>query len=157
MAKENIPRGIRNNNPLNLRISSNAWLGKVKNNTDGSFEQFTTIEYGLRAAFLNIKKIVARRSRILLRTSIRNLIHIWAPSSDGNNEQAYVNGIADKTGLQPNDTVDIKSKNFLCLLVYGMAWVENGQAVAMGKIESAYYLAFGRDDPRQLSHQKADS
>ncbi|MCA9329527.1 hypothetical protein KDA11_02695, partial [Candidatus Saccharibacteria bacterium] len=34
------PRGIRNNNPGNIRISNNQWRGKipVSQNTDGSFE-----------------------------------------------------------------------------------------------------------------------
>lgn len=156
MATENIPRGIRNNNPLNLRVSSNDWLGKVKHNSDGSFEQFTTMEYGLRAAMRNIKTIVVRRERDKLTTSVRELIHIWAPASDNNNENAYTRIIADKTGILPDDTVNYKSKNFLCLLVYGMAWAENGQALAMGKIESAYYLAFGPNDARQLQITQDD-
>jgi hypothetical protein len=33
------PRGIRNNNPLNIRIG-NDWQGERKPNTDGAFEQF---------------------------------------------------------------------------------------------------------------------
>jgi hypothetical protein len=32
------PRGFRNNNWLNIRISNNAWQGKKTNNTDGAFE-----------------------------------------------------------------------------------------------------------------------
>jgi hypothetical protein len=32
------PRGFRNNNWLNIRISDNAWQGKKTNNTDGAFE-----------------------------------------------------------------------------------------------------------------------
>ena len=154
MATNALPRGIRNNNPLNLRISNNPWLGKVKNNTDGAFEQFTAIEYGLRAAFRNIQTIVKRRERNHLTTTIKDLIHIWAPASDGNNETVYCKTIADKTALQPNDTINLKSKNFMCLLVYGMAWQENGQAVSMGRIESGYYLAFGPNDPRQLQIKK---
>ena len=42
-------RGYRNNNPLNLRISNNAWKGKIpaSQNTDGAFEQFQTMAKGL--------------------------------------------------------------------------------------------------------------
>jgi uncharacterized protein YggE len=32
------PKGFRNNNWLNIRISDNNWQGKVPNNTDGEFE-----------------------------------------------------------------------------------------------------------------------
>ena len=35
-------RGYRNNNPLNIRISSNNWKGEIKPSADGSFCQFTT-------------------------------------------------------------------------------------------------------------------
>lgn len=143
MATDTTPRGLRNNNPLNLRISSNPWLGKVKNNTDGAFEQFTSIEYGLRAAMRNISTIVTRRRRQQLLTTVKDLVHVWAPAADNNNEAAYVKTIADKTGIQPNDEVNIKNRNFLCLLVYGMAWAENGQALSKWRIDSAYTLAFG--------------
>lgn len=40
------PRGIRNNNPMNLRISSNAWRGKIPG-TDKSFETFIDPEHGI--------------------------------------------------------------------------------------------------------------
>ena len=46
-------RGYRNNNPLNIRIDKkNPWLGRVIPNTDGEFEQFTSMAYGYRAAMV---------------------------------------------------------------------------------------------------------
>ena len=48
-----LPRGIRNNNPLNIRLNpDNRWQGKVppKHNSDGAFEQFHDPIMGLRAA-----------------------------------------------------------------------------------------------------------
>ncbi len=56
----NLPRGYRNNNPLNLRISSSSWLGKVADNTDGVFEQFSDIRYGYRAAIKTIRNYITR-------------------------------------------------------------------------------------------------
>lgn len=148
--EKTLPRGLRNNNPLNIRWSKNEWLGKVKNNTDGAFEQFLTIEYGLRAAFLNIRTIIRRRAQQNLSTNIKQLVHVWAPESDHNNEMSYVITIAKKTGLQPNDIVNVKNKTFMCLLVYGMAWVEVGTALTMFNISSAYDLAFGATHPHEL-------
>ena len=51
LGQSNQPRGIRNNNPGNLRISGNAWQGKIptSQNTDGAFEQFSYYVYGVRA------------------------------------------------------------------------------------------------------------
>ncbi len=143
MATDALPRGIRNNNPLNLRISDNAWLGKVKNNTDGAFEQFTAIEYGLRAAMINIRTIVRRRRQKGLTTNVRQLISVWAPAADGNNESAYLVGLLRSDNIQPADEVDYKNKPLFTRLVHAMSQVENGQAVQMGRIDSAYQLAFG--------------
>lgn len=152
-----LPRGIRNNNPLNLRISNNAWLGKVKNNTDGAFEQFTTIEYGLRAAMLNIRTIVRRRRDKGLTTTVRNLVSTWAPNADGNNEAAYLLGLLRSDNIQPSDNVDYKDMHFLCRLVHAMAVVENGQPVPIGRITSAYLLAFGPDAPGSLPNNQVDT
>lgn len=150
MEHSNLPRGIRNNNPLNIRKSETAWLGKVRNNTDGAFEQFTTIEHGLRAAFLNIRTIIRRRANQNLTTNVKQLVHIWAPADDGNNEIAYAATVAAKTGIQPLDIIVIKNKTFMCLLVYGMAWVEVGIPLNMFDISAAYDLAFGTTPPRDL-------
>lgn len=49
--KPNLSRGLRNNNPGNLILTSIGWDGKIPNaqNTDGTFEQFTSANYGIRA------------------------------------------------------------------------------------------------------------
>ena len=45
-----LPRGIRNNNPLNIRRSKDQWQGLRAQQTDASFCQFETLEYGWRTA-----------------------------------------------------------------------------------------------------------
>lgn len=138
----NLPRGIRNNNPLNLRISNNQWLGKVANNTDGSFEQFTTLEHGLRAGIINIGTIVSRRRKQKLKTNVSDLIHIWAPASDGNNEKTYVQTVTKISLIQPTDEIIPHNKNQICRLVQAMAYVECGQRINFGRIENAYAMAY---------------
>ena len=44
-------RGLRNNNPLNIRLTGTCWQGMSKEQTDGTFVQFTTMAYGYRAAW----------------------------------------------------------------------------------------------------------
>ena len=44
-------RGIRNNNPLNIRHSSDRWEGAREEQTDSAFVQFQTMAYGYRAAW----------------------------------------------------------------------------------------------------------
>lgn len=40
-----LPLGLRNNNPLNIRVSSTTWLDKVASNN--AFEKFETLEHGM--------------------------------------------------------------------------------------------------------------
>ena len=50
MKKSNqLPRGLRNNNPLNIRKSAQPWQGQRGN--DGKFCIFESMEMGYRAAF----------------------------------------------------------------------------------------------------------
>lgn len=130
------PRGIRNNNPLNIRISSVAWQGKVEHNTDGSFEQFTRLEYGIRAALVNIRTYI-KRDHI---DTIQGIISKWAPSSDGNNTKNYIDFVCKKILLPPSTRLMYNDKGRLCMLVWAMIQVECGQEVGMGRIENAWAL-----------------
>lgn len=44
-------RGLRNNNPGNIRINNDLFQGEVGPSEDKSFKQFTTMAYGYRAMF----------------------------------------------------------------------------------------------------------
>lgn len=129
-----LPRGIRNNNPLNIRLGDN-WQGLCKEQTDKTFCQFISMEYGLRAAFIilfnYLKKRVDTPDKIIKR---------WAPPSE-NDTEAYITRVC-KIGSLPRYEV-IKKTNYsrLCSLVWAMAQVENGQVVSYGLIQNAYYLA----------------
>ena len=73
-----LPRGIRNNNPLNIRlVAENHWQGRVppKHNSDGAFEQFQDPIMGLRAA---VVLLIAHYDRRHLDT-IRKLVAVWRP------------------------------------------------------------------------------
>lgn len=131
-----IPRGLRNNNPLNIRISSTPWQGKVIENTDGAFEQFSSLEYGLRAAMVNIRTII-KRDHI---DTIYGIINKWAPERDGNNTKAYIEFVCNKIQLKQGTRIAYNNKNYICMLVWAMAQVECGQEVSMGKIQNAWAL-----------------
>ena len=82
-----LPRGIRNNNPLNIRLNpDNRWQGRVppKHNSDGAFEQFQDPIMGLRAAAV---LLIAHYDRRHLDT-IRKLVEVWAPPNE-NDTEAY--------------------------------------------------------------------
>lgn len=40
MSNQNLPRGIRNNNPGNIRITKTNWKGEIVNPKEKAFETF---------------------------------------------------------------------------------------------------------------------
>lgn len=134
--EKQLPRGLRNNNPLNIRISGTPWQGKVTHNTDGTFEQFTSLEYGVRAALVNIRTYI-RRDRLC---NITQIISRWAPGSDGNNVKAYIEVVCSRSNLSATEIIKFNDKNKLCRLVWAMAYVECGVEISFGRVENAWAI-----------------
>ncbi|WP_256871119.1 virion protein [Shewanella sp. Scap07] len=87
-------KGIRNNNPLNVEYSErNPWQGQ--SGTDGRFAIFETAFYGIRAAARTMKTY---RDKHGLKT-IEAIVNRWAPPSDNNPTQNYINFVANKAGV----------------------------------------------------------
>lgn len=133
--KKVLPRGIRNNNPLNIRIG-NTWLGERTNPTDQEFEEFVTMEYGLRAAFIILRRYIRRYKK----NTISSIVSTWAPSSE-NNTLKYIDRVADLTKIDPTTPIDYYDRDTMCKLVAAMAQVECGQPIDEAKIIKAYDMA----------------
>lgn len=134
MTNSKIPRGIRNNNPLNIRIG-NTWLGEVTNPTDDEFEQFVHVCYGLRAGFILLKRYI---NRYKLNT-IEKIISRWAPRNE-NNTHSYINDVAKSMNINPDTPLLYEDKDTMCSLVFAMVYVENGQHIKMTEIVTAYRM-----------------
>lgn len=130
----NVPRGIRNNNPLNIRVG-NKWLGEVEYPTDNEFEQFVNIEYGLRAGFVLLKRYIERYKL----NTIEKIISRWAPASE-NNTKKYINHICKALLVDEDVVLNFKDIYLMTHLVYEMCIVENGEPVELDKICVAYYM-----------------
>ena len=116
------PRGFRNNNWLNIRISDNNWRGKKSDNTDGSFEQFETPELGIRAATRNIRTYGQRGIQ-----TVRDIISTWAPASE-NNTSSYIQNVSSRMGVDPNKVLDLNDTDTMVKLISAMTISENGRA-----------------------------
>ncbi len=130
-----IPRGIRNCNPLNIRIG-NTWLGERDNPDDTEFEQFVSTVYGLRAGFIILRRYI-RRYHL---NTVQLIISRWAPRSE-NDTTAYVSRVCALTGLQPDQPIDFADQEAMTKLVSAMCLVECGQPVDMLTIIKAYNMA----------------
>lgn len=130
-----VPRGIRNNNPLNIRIG-NVWLGETNVSTDPDFEQFVAMKYGLRAAFVILRRYIRRYGR----NTVRSIMSAWAPSSE-NKTDAYIDYVASHLQIGPDEPIRYEDKETMTQLVYHMAMYENGQPVDLNCIKLSYDLA----------------
>lgn len=134
-----VPRGIRNNNPLNIRKGNN-WKGEVANSTDGAFEQFVSMQMGVRAGFRILKNyMTGYGGRVKELTNIHDIIHRWAPPNE-NNCRAYIDSVCRFSGLHEFERLQFSDRNKMLALVDGMIRVECGQAISLDIIASAYDL-----------------
>ena len=129
------PRGIRNNNPLNIRIG-NVWLGECTENTDGEFEQFVSMKYGLRAAFVLLRRYICHY-RLL---TIKQIVARWAPSKENDTER-YIKFVSARSGIPSTYELSFSDQNRMVDLVEAMVFFENGQAISKTIIVESYKLA----------------
>lgn len=130
-----IPRGIRNNNPLNIRIG-NTWLGERPNPQDSSFEEFVSIEYGYRAAFCLLRRYIRRYHK----NTIAMIISTWAPSSE-NNTQRYIDFVANAMKISSDTPIDYEDEDTMIRLVAAMQMMECGVPANLDKVKSGYLKA----------------
>ena len=130
-----IPRGIRNNNPLNIRIG-NTWLGERANPTDPAFEELVAMEYGVRAAFIILRRYIRRYHK----DTIASIVSTWAPANE-NNTQRYIDQVSAQLALDPTESIKYEDKETMCKLVAAMAKVECGQSIPEIAIMKGYDMA----------------
>ena len=112
-----ISRGIRNNNPLNIRRSKDQWKGMAEAQTDGAFVQFKSMEWGWRAAFCLLTRTYYHKYRLY---TIRSIVSKWAPASE-NNTEAYIQNVSKLTGIPPDEPLGIPSDQPSRWLMLGAA------------------------------------
>lgn len=134
MKKNELPRGLRNNNPLNIRKNSDVFQGEVVPSRDTAFKQFKTMAYGYRAGF----KILSNYFRVYRLTTIRQMVSRWAPENE-NNTSAYVSLVASYSGIGPDDPLKFDREHMIPI-VAGMSRVENGMEADMPEVITGWNL-----------------
>lgn len=135
-------RGIRNNNPGNLRAAPNA-VG-----SDGSFPIFSSANDGLAAMSRQLQLYGGRGNN-----TPYGIIHTYAPSSE-NNTQAYINAVTKDTGFGTHDKLNLSDPAVLKRLMAAMIRHENGsQPYSEADIDSGINTSM--TDPRWMVPQSA--
>lgn len=131
-------RGIRNNNPANIRQGC-YWVGLAEKQTDREFCQFKTMTWGVRALLVTLRTYVMKHKL----GTIRDIIYRWAPPSDGNKTEKYVEFVESAVReIDSTITLSLQAYDFMpknqhskCILYL--------VAKAMCKMESGYDLSYG--------------
>ena len=131
-------RGLRNNNPGNIRRSRVRYKGEVRPSRDPDFKEFSTMAYGYRAVFVLLDTY---RSRYGLAT-IRQMLNRYAPPTE-NFTEGYVRFVADYSGVMPDEVVDTRSEKDMIPIVAAMSKIENGVAANIEDVERGWELFVG--------------
>lgn len=129
-------RGLRNNNPGNIRQNSDNFLGEIKPSSDPAFKQFESIEYGYRAIFVTLNTYQKRYGL----STIRAMISRWAPPKDNNDTEAYIRAVSSESGVPENSRITSTNKDVMIPIVAAMSRVENGVAANIAEVQRGWDL-----------------
>lgn len=104
-----LPRGILLNNPGNIRKSTIDWKGEVLSH-DKDFEQFDTLEHGIRA----LLKLLLNYYKLRDCTTVAKIIERYAPPDNGpvptndhNPTENYTDFVAKHCGVDRNNQYNV--------------------------------------------------
>ena len=139
-------RSVRNNNPGNIRISAEDWVGKIDNPNENAFETFATPELGVRAM---TKQLYTYQNRG--KSTVRDMIYTWAPPSDNNDSANYAARVAAAMGVDLNSSVDLRNNPALTAKMINAMIIEEGGSEASAyfasAVNSGISMANGTLDP----------
>lgn len=112
-------RGLRNNNPCNLKSSKNTkWDGQV--GSDGKFIIFESPEYGIRACAKNLKNYQQKNGL----DTLRSMVYRMGPPHE-NNTKKYVRNLSNIVGVSPDEKINVLKH--LPEIIKGIIFLENGK------------------------------
>lgn len=128
-------RGLRNNNPGNLRRTKDRWKGLRPIQTDKEFFQFKDMAHGYRAMMITLQNYVRRHG---CRT-MAGIIKRYAPPTE-NNTQKYLAYVCNEMGVPTTYEPDVEDKATMCALVSAMSRMENGVDADPEEVEAGWKL-----------------
>ena len=91
-----ITRGFKNNNPFNIKKTSEAWKGLAPVQSDDVFFVFDSMSWGVRAGYRILKTY---KDKYGINT-IEGIIKRFAPSSENPTKQ-YIEFVSKRVGVGP--------------------------------------------------------
>ena len=130
-----ISRGLRNNNPGNIRRSKIRYEGEVRPSRDREFKEFSSMAYGYRAMFVLLHSYNRRYGL----NSIRGMLNRYAPPTE-NFTEGYIRFVANRTGIDANTIIDTLCERDMVAIVRAMSEIENGTPAILEDVEHGWRL-----------------
>jgi len=127
------PRGLKNNNPLNIRMNTDVFLGEIKG-SDKAFKCFSATAYGYRAAFVTLATYLSRGWN-----TIEKIVTHWAPPSENDTEK-YIINVENCSGVPRKKILDASRGVDYILIVAAMSFVENGIRANISDVTAGFNL-----------------
>lgn len=128
-------RGLRNNNPGNIRLGNFRYKGERAKSSDSAFRQFESVEWGYRAMFVLLHTYATKRGCRTLRT----MINRYAPPTE-NFTEGYLRCVTNATHLSPDEPISTTDGAVMTAIVAAMSAVENGIKANMGDVWRGWEL-----------------
>lgn len=149
-----VPRGMRNNNPGNIEDGPFARSLPGYAGSDGRFAIFSDLASGEGAQARLLQSYVQRGF-----DTPAEIINRWAPPSDNNPTNAYVNYVARRVGVGPNDRISAEQIPLVAQAIRefenGGQSASNGRPAAATSSGGARVVAQGQNRGLSPSEQRA--
>ena len=130
-----IPRGIRNCNPGNIRVTKDKWQGLRTVQTDKEFFQFEEMKWGYRALIRTLQNYRKKHGC----NTVADFIRRWAPSNE-NDTSAYIMSVCKYLGIPSVFVPDVNDRETMCALAAAISKHENGVDPIMKEVQDGWDL-----------------
>ena len=124
------PRGIRNNNPLNIVQTKDKWQGLREKQYDKRFCEFIDMAHGYRAAFVILKNYIKKHGWVI----IEQIVSHWAPKNE-NDTAVYIFAVCNFMDVKKDHVMDFGNMPDMLMLASAMTVVENGSRKNLAALE----------------------
>jgi len=141
-AQNGLPLGLRLNNPGNIRPGA-GFIGE--SGAEDGYAKFDSDAEGLRA----IQKLLGTYGDKHGINTLRGFANRYAPPSDNNPTDSYIDFLSQKTGIDPDQEINLAEKG--SVIIPAVVGFEQGQQPFSQDQISAAIEAAGTDDPSMVS------
>lgn len=127
-------RGLRNNNPGNIRKGGDTFQGEKLPSSDTAFKQFNSMPYGYRAMFVTLATYIEKGYN-----TIDKIVNRWAPPVE-NNTDSYQKNVSRISKVARTKVLTTSDGPQLKAIVSAMSYIENGMQVNEYDLNEGYKL-----------------